>query len=136
MTKEDVLISLDRASDMLYTVEQLIKLGSLKRKGNVISSPLNVETVYDKDASVVVIEQGNKGDVFPTHKHEGAVQFLICIQGRFSINFEGTTIVRILNAKECASVPENQAHSVHCLENGSKLIGVVIPIDPAYRKYK
>jgi mannose-6-phosphate isomerase-like protein (cupin superfamily) len=134
----DLNKKLDHVSDMLATVSQLIASGLLKRNRNKIAAPdskkLVVETIYDDEASMIVIEQGMKGMDFPLHLHDGCVQFLICVRGRFTINVPSDNIIRVLRPKDCFTVPENKLHSVHCLENGSKLIGVVIPAEPAYRK--
>ena len=124
---------MDRISDTLLTLEQLIASGKLKCIKNKIVGELIVETVYDDEASMVVIEQGKKGQMFPLHTHVGCIQFLICVRGKFSIKVPLDNIARIIKAKDCFTVPADMAHSVHCLEDGSKLIGVVIPAEPMYR---
>ena len=130
----DLNNKLDHVSDMLATVEQLIKCGKLKKQRNKICGDLIVETVYDDEASMIVIEKGMSGQTFPAHFHRDCIQFLVCVRGRFMINVPNDNIMRVLKPKDCFTVPENKVHSVHCLENGSKLIGVVIPAEPAYRR--
>lgn len=130
---------LDRITDDLATVEQLFKAGKLKRQGskitaaNVPMEQLVVETVYDDEASMVVIEHGQKGAWFPLHLHKNCIQFLICVRGKFAIRVPSDDILRVIKPKDCFKVDENSAHSVHCLEDDSKLIGVVVPAEPMYR---
>lgn len=128
---------MNHISDMLATVEQLIQSGKLKRNHNKIipleDGKLIVETVYDDDASMVVIEKGMAGQDFPLHIHKDCIQFLICVKGKFSINLPEDNLIRVIRPKDCFTVSESCPHSVHCLENDSKLIGVVIPAEPMYR---
>lgn len=124
---------LDRVTDKLATVSQLISCGFLKQKGNKICGNLIVETVYDDEASMIVIEKGMAGQDFPLHVHVNCMQLLICVHGKFSVRIPNENIIRVLRPKSVFTVGENQAHSVHCLEDNSKLIGVVIPAEPAYR---
>lgn len=124
---------MDKVSDMLLTVEQLICSGALASHKNKVCGQLIVETVYDDEASMVVIEHGKRGEVFPLHCHKGCVQFLICVKGRFSVHVPSDDIIRILKPNACFVVEESKMHSVHCLEDNSKLVGVVIPPDPSYR---
>lgn len=130
----DLNIKLDHVSDILATVNQLIARGKLKKQKNKLIGDLVVETIYDDEASMIVIEKGMAGQDFPMHFHDGCVQFLICVRGRFTINVPDDHILRLLKPKDCFTVEANKLHSVHCLEDGSKLIGVVIPAEPAYRK--
>ena len=130
---ENIQNQLNRTSDVLATVAQLIASGKLQRDKNKILGQLIVETVYDDEASMIVIECGMAGQSFPSHIHDKCIQYLICVRGRFSVNVPQDNIVRVIQAKECFTVGENVAHSVHCLEDNSKLIGIVIPVEPAYR---
>lgn len=129
---ESINNHLDRISDKLATVSQLIECGFLKKKGNKVCGKLIVEIIYDDEASMIVIEQGMAGQDFPIHIHKNCIQLLICIRGKFLINVPNDNIVRVLHPRDVFTVSENKAHSVHCLDNHSKLIGVVIPSDPAY----
>jgi len=129
----DLNKQMDRVSDMLATVSQLIECGRLKKDKNKVLGDLIVETIYDDECSMVVIERGMKGQTFPLHIHVGCVQYLVCVKGKFSINIPSDGIFKVLKPSECFAVGSSIAHSVHCLEDGSKLIGVVIPPEPAYR---
>lgn len=126
---------MDRVTDLLSTVTQLIECGSLKRHGNKVCGQLVVETIYDDEASMVVIEHGMKGQDFPLHIHSKCIQFLICVKGKFAINVPGDAIMQVITSKKCFTVSESVPHSVHCLEDDSKLIGVVVPAEPAYRRH-
>jgi quercetin dioxygenase-like cupin family protein len=127
-----VLEKLQGISSRLDTVSQLIEAGQLIReRGIVKSETAYLETVYDKDASVSVGE-AEVGEVFPMHVHQGVLQYLICVSGKFVVNFRDPAGYRILNAKECVSVTPNTLHSVTALISGSKLVSICIPVEPAY----
>ena len=124
---------MDMISEKLLCLEQLIRCGVLKKLRNKVCGDLTVETIYDDETSVVVIEKGLKGQSFPQHIHKGCIQFLICVKGKFSVDVPSENLTRILKTKGCFTVGESVPHSVHCLEDNSKLIGVVIPTEPMYR---
>jgi quercetin dioxygenase-like cupin family protein len=118
----------------LETVSFLIEQGILSKSKNVIKKDnFEVTTIDDKHgASIVISKAKKKGDYFPIHCHDGIIQYLICTEGSFIVDFVDSFGYRFLHLKECVSVPPKIRHKVTALEDNSTLIGICIPEEKAY----
>lgn len=121
-------------NNRLETVKALIEVGNLRiKEGSIIHNGFKVKPVFDNNCSIVIATAEKVGDLFPSHCHKGIVQYLICIKGKFIVDFIDTFGSRILHAKECVSIPPNMKHKITALEAESELIGLCIPEDEAYK---
>ena len=89
-----------------------------------------VETLYDKEANVALVEFPEEGTYFPDHDHGNSVEYVLMIEGKIGVEFEGSGY-RVAKSKECVSIDSNQLHSVQILEANTKFLIVCIPKDDA-----
>jgi len=68
---------------------------------------------------------------FPDHIHEGAIEYLICVQGSFIETFgqNGVDGFRIVKEGECVSIPKGILHSSKPLTTPVKMVYVCVPQD-------
>lgn len=128
-----LLDALKTVKEEQNTVDALLKAGELVRSGGgkIKFKDFVINTVYDTDASLIVATAKNIGDRMPLHKHLGVLQFLVCVRGKFSVNC--TKWSRVLDEiSRAAWIPAGEDHTVTALAPDSKLIGICIPVEPAY----
>jgi len=89
------------------------------------------ETIYANGATVTIAKYPKMGSKTPRHCHDGIIEYLICIKGSVSVSFEHG--YRILNVKDCASIPEDTKHIVTALEDDSAILAICVPSEELYK---
>lgn len=99
--------------------------------GLTFQDTIEVDTLYESEN--VTVTRGiwhKKGQTYPNHKHSDSIEYLICTQGKFIVNFAYG--MRIIGKGECMSIPIETIHSCTPLEDESKMLGICIPPEQAY----
>ena len=128
---------LDFLNNKQNTITDLIELGQILVKSNGlrrlnINNEIDLKTVFNTKAiSMSIVTYNKKAGNYPSHYHEGIVEFLICLKGSFGIEFPCNGY-RILKAKECAQIPPNTLHTAISLEANSEILAICLPSEPAY----
>ena len=122
----------NKVKNTLRTVSNLIEVGEIRRKDNVleVDGTIELKTIYGKGATITIGEYPKQGSQFPAHCHEDIMEYLICSKGSFSAAFGKGS--RIIKTGECLSISQNVLHTITALEDNSTLIAVCVPEDSAY----
>jgi quercetin dioxygenase-like cupin family protein len=92
---------------------------------------VDLKTVFQtKGVTVSYVTYSKKDIGYPIHIHENVVEYLICTKGSFVFKVSGN--FRVLDVGDCAKIPAGKDHTTIPLEDGSELIGICIPPDPAF----
>lgn len=115
---------------LLFSEAQEEKL-TLTVDGFIYSDTVKAKTIYqNEDVTVTIGEWALNGDVWPEHKHEGSLEYLIVTKGKIILTVGNVT--RVMKKGECASLPIGVVHSAAAVEDGTSLIGICIPPEKAY----
>lgn len=127
---------LDKSDKMLRTVDSLLKSGEITGKNGILNMEEGVkfETIYDSNCTITIASHPKRDTKTPKHCHLGIKEYLICTKGSFCFNMGNS--MRILEVKDCASVPEGAEHSTTSLEDNSVLVAICIPEETAYKRSK
>ena len=132
---------LNGLQDRQGTISDLINLGQVLVKVNgrrrlEMEHNISLNTVFEsEECSVSIASCPEEGADYPVHRHEGIVEYLICLKGSFGITLPHNGY-RILKEKECAKIPANIMHSTISLEKDSDIMGICLPQEPAYTSSK
>jgi len=99
--------------------------------GLTFDKDIDIDTIYESEN--VTITRGiwhKAGQIYPNHKHAQSVEYLICTEGKFIVNFLYGT--RLMSQGECMTIPLGVDHSVIPMEDESKMLGICIPPEIAY----
>ena len=128
-----VLDSLQKTNGKLATLNSLLEAGEAKLfNGKLNFNKVEIKTIHAERASISIGIWKKQGDRYPNHVHENTIEYLICTKGSFGLSLPHG--YRIINYKDCASIPENMIHSVVALEDDSEMIGICVPSDEAYKR--
>jgi len=127
---------IDRVNTRLDTIKILYAMsnGSIVETidGVLLNEDINIsDLLSNRHVSVthVVYKKGNKH--YPAHCHEKSVEYLIVTKGKLFIRFqEGFS--RVVLRGECVAIPIGCSHSGYALEDGTELIAICVPPEPAY----
>jgi len=125
---------LDKATENLRTVSNLIKAGEIRMKNNALEMDAGIifKTIYGDKATVTIAEYPKQGGRTPAHCHKASKEFLICITGQISVTFGKN--YRVLKPGDCISLDKSIHHSCTALEDNSRLIAICVPEDEDYKR--
>jgi quercetin dioxygenase-like cupin family protein len=121
-----------KTNEKLDLLQKLLTVSNIRLQKGVaeIDEQIKIKTIYSNGATITTSVY-RKGGLYPDHCHDAIIEYLICIKGSFSVSLPGGH--RILQIKDCASIPANIQHTVMALDDYSELIAICIPAEPAYK---
>jgi len=90
--------------------------------------PVGIRPIYSEpEVCVCVGKFPQKGGVIDDHLHQGCREYFVITKGKMLLNIEG--VKRIMRARDCAAVDEDQIHSCEGLEDNTEYIVISVPQD-------
>lgn len=94
---------------------------------------IDLKNVYHNENTTITYVTYHKNEAYlPLHTHIGSHEYLIITKGMFVMRFAGG-YGRVMQRGECASIPTGVEHTCVAMEEGSELIAICVPPEPAYK---
>ena len=121
---------LDALSLMLVNSSDL-KYMTPKYAGFIYDNSIDITTMFQSNTTTITLGVWHKkSQIYPEHSHKDSIEYLICLNGSFSVKFSFCN--RIVKKGECVSLPVNVIHSCTSLEDESEMLAICIPPEKAY----